>query len=131
MGYLGTSRGLADLYPTLHKPVWNPPDWLFAPVWTVLYVLIALAAWRVWRVEGKGLWLWWIGLGLNALWPWLFFAWGRLGLAALECGGLAAAILATMLVFRRSDRAAAWLLAPYLAWVLLATALSTAIWRMN
>lgn len=131
VGTVGTFRGLQGLYPALAKPPWNPPGWLFGPVWTVLYALMAVAAWRVWRAEGRGLWVWWTQLGFNALWPWLFFAWGRLGLAALECGLLAIVVLATLLVFRRSDRTAAWLLAPYLAWVLFATTLNVAIWRIN
>ena len=135
VGALGTQKGLDRLYPGLAKPAWNPPGWAFGPVWTALYALMAVAAWRVWRGEGPGrgpgLGLWGAGLVLNALWPWLFFAGGWLGLAAAECALLALSILATILFFRRSDRPAAWLLTPYLAWTLFATLLNVAIWRMN
>lgn len=131
IGMQGTLRGLQGLYLTLAKPSWNPPAWLFAPVWTVLYALIGIAAWRVWRVEGKGLWLWWVQLVLNGLWPWLFFGFGKLGWAFGEIVVLWFAILATALVFARKDRTAAWLLVPYLAWVAFATVLNFAIWRMN
>lgn len=131
VGTQGTLRGLTTLYPALAKPAWNPPGWLFAPVWTVLYALIGVAAWRVWRVEGKGLPLWWAQLILNALWPWLFFGFGKLAFAFGEVVLLGFAILATILAFARRDKTAAWLLGPYLVWVGYAAILNLAIWRMN
>ncbi len=132
VGTLGTLRGMASFYPALHKPAWTPPAPLFAPVWTVLYGLMGLAAWRVWRIEGRTpLALWWLQLALNALWPWLFFGFGRLGPAFGEILALWAAILATTVAFSRRDALAAWLLVPYLAWVGFAAVLNLAVWRMN
>ncbi len=134
VGTLGTLRGMEALYPSLHKPAWTPPAWLFAPVWTVLYALIGIAAWRVWRGEPPRrapLVLWWLQLLLNALWPWLFFGFGKLGLAFGEIVLLWLAILATVIAFSRKDARAAWLLFPYLAWVGFACVLNLAIWRMN
>jgi translocator protein len=134
IGTQGTLRGMENFYPSLAKPVWTPPAWLFSPVWTVLYALIGVAAWRVWRSENPrtaALTFWWIGLVLNTVWPWLFFAIGRLGLAFGESVALWISILATMLLFARIDRKAAWFLLPYLCWVGFATVLNLAIWRMN
>ena len=134
VGTLGTLRGMDALYPALRKPAWTPPAWIFAPVWTVLYALIGLAAWRVGRTDGPrraALSFWWLGLGLNAAWPWLFFAQGRLGLAFAEIVVLWLAILATVVLSARRDRLAPWLLLPYLAWVGFAAILNLAIWRMN
>ncbi len=88
----------------------------------------------MWRTEGKGkkgLWLWWLGLALNALWPWLFFGFGKLGLAFGEIIVLWFVIVATTVVFSKSDRKAAWALVPYLAWVGFASILNLAIWRSN
>ncbi len=136
-GFVGSQAVIRDggsLYATLRRPAWAPPAWLFAPVWTVLYALIGLAAWLVWRTEGrgkKGLWLWWLGLALNALWPWLFFGFGKLGLAFGEIVVLWLVILATTVAFSKSDRKAAWAFVPYLAWVGFASILNLAIWRMN
>ena len=131
VGAQGALKGVATTYLSLAKPAWSPPAWLFSPVWTVLYALMGVAAWRVWRAEGKGLWLWWVQLLLNALWPWLFFGLGKLGLAFGEVVALWLAILATVLAFARADRPAAWLLVPYLAWVGFAAILNLSIWRLN
>lgn len=134
IGVQGSLRGIAGLYMTLHKPTWTAPAWLFAPVWTVLYGLIGYSAWRVWRAEAPSrgaLTLWWLQLALNALWPWLFFASGRLGVACAECGLLWFSILATILALSRIDRRAAWVLLPYLLWVGYATLLNFSIWRLN
>lgn len=123
-------------YDALRKPPFQPPKWVFGPVWTVLYAAMAVAAWRVWRRAGwdgaRGpLTLFLVQLALNVAWSWLFFAWRRPDLASVEIVVLWLAILATLLAFLRVDRAAAWLLAPYLAWVTFATALTIALWRLN
>ena len=123
-------------YDALRKPPFQPPKSVFGPVWTVLYAAMGVAAWRVWRRAGWGgarrpLTLFLVQLALNVAWSWLFFAWRRPDLASVEIVVLWLAILATLLAFRRVDRPAAWLLAPYLAWVTFATALTIAIWRLN
>ena len=135
LGGLASARA-ADFYSTLDRPAWAPPSWLFGPVWTVLYILIAIAAWLVWRERGwqgarGALSLFLVQLALNALWTWIFFAW-RMGAVALaEIVVLALLIMATMAAFARVRTAAAVLLVPYLLWVLFATALTAAIWRAN
>ncbi|MDH3420105.1 MAG: tryptophan-rich sensory protein [Gammaproteobacteria bacterium] len=121
-------------YAALVKPAWTPPNWLFGPVWTVLYVLIALSAWLVWRAQPRlsvPLGLWFAQLGLNAIWSWLFFGLERPGLAAIDIVALLVAIIATAVAFARASRTAAFLLLPYALWVGFATALNIAIWRLN
>ena len=115
-------------YATLHKPSWNPPAWVFGPAWSLLYVLMAAAAWFVWREGGwetqrKAL--------LNALWTPLFFGMHRPGLALAEIIVLWLAIAATLASFWRVSKIAGVLLAPYLAWVSFAAVLNAAIWRLN
>lgn len=121
-------------YATLAKPVFTPPAAVFGPIWTMLYVLMAFAAWRAWRESSTG----WLVIGvfaaqlaLNALWSQLFFGWHRPDLALIEIGILWIAILLTIAVFRRADSLAAWLLAPYLAWVSFAAVLNAAILWLN
>lgn len=137
-GALGgiASVGAASFYAELSKPAWAPPGWLFGPVWTTLYVLMGIAAWLVWRESGwewgrGALTLFLVQLAGNALWTWLFFAWRQGGLALAEIVVLAALIIATMAAFARVRPLAAVLLAPYLAWVLFATALTASVWRRN
>lgn len=130
------SASAGSFYRELAQPVWAPPGWLFGPAWTVLYILMGVAAWMIWRERHRpgakaAITIYLAQLALNALWTWLFFAW-RLGAAAFaEIVLLWVLILATMLAFRRIRPAAAWLLAPYLAWVTFAAALCFTIWRMN
>ena len=121
-------------YAALAKPAWTPPNWLFGPVWTVLYALIAVSAWLVWRAQprlGVPLGLWFAQLGLNTIWSWLFFGLERPGLAAIDILVLLVAIIATAVAFARASRAAALLLVPYAFWVGFATVLNIAIWRLN
>lgn len=120
-------------YAQLVKPAFNPPGWVFGPVWTVLYVLIGIAGWRVWRRDRAG-WpmkLWWLQLALNFLWSPVFFAAHRIGLALVVVLLLLAAIVAFMVASWRQDRAAAWLFAPYALWVAFASVLNASIWALN
>lgn len=123
-------------YAGLVKPAWNPPGWLFGPVWTLLYAMMAVAAWLVWREGGwktrkRELGLYLLQWALNALWTPLFFGMHRPGLAFVEIIVLGLTLLATMMAFWRVRRAAALLLAPYALWVAFAAALNFAIWRLN
>ncbi|MCI4062328.1 tryptophan-rich sensory protein [Micromonospora sp. R77] len=131
-GGLGV-RGTSQEYASLNQPSWAPPSWLFGPVWTVLYALIAVAGWLVWRRVGFGpaLWAWVVQLVLNAIWTPLFFGAGQYGLAFAEIVLMWLAIGVTVVLFRRVSRPAAALMLPYWAWVTFAAALNLAIWRLN
>jgi len=131
-----TATSVHGWYQGLAKPAFNPPDWLFAPVWGVLYALIALAGWRLWRRRElpnarAALQLYAVQLALNLCWSMLFFGARLPGAALAEILTLLAAIGATMRLAARVERAAAWLLAPYAAWVAYAAVLNAAIWRLN
>jgi tryptophan-rich sensory protein len=130
------SSDAGAFYGQLARPSWAPPGWLFAPVWTVLYLLMGTAAWLVWRVHGfkvakTALTLFIIQLGANALWTWLFFVWHQGALAFAEILLLWCLIAATAILFRRLNAVAAALLLPYLAWVTFASALTFATWQLN
>lgn len=132
----GGQFGPGEWYAALHKPAWNPPNWIFGPVWTALYTMMGVAAWLVWRRGGWGaqampLALFLVQLVLNAAWSWLFFGLHRPGLAFAEIVLLWLAILATALAFRPVSAAAFWLLVPYLAWVTFAAVLNFTLWRLN
>lgn len=120
-------------YASLQKPSFNPPAWIFGPAWTLLYILMAVAAWRVFRVAGWGpaIGLWLIQLAVNASWSPLFFGMHRIDLALLTIIALDILVIATIAVFFRKDRIAAWLMLPYLAWIAFATTLNAAIWQLN
>jgi tryptophan-rich sensory protein len=123
-------------YEQLRKPWFNPPAWVFGPVWTVLYACMGVAAWRVWRARGLrgaagALGLFLVQLALNAAWTPIFFGLRRPGLALAEIVAMWAAIAATTWRFFRTEAAAGWLMAPYLAWVTFAVVLNLAIWRLN
>jgi tryptophan-rich sensory protein len=131
-----TAASVRDWYPTISKPAWTPPSWVFAPVWTLLFVLMAVSAWVVWdragiRAARWGLGLFLVQLVLNASWSGLFFALRRPDLAFVEIIVLWVAIAATLVSFGRHSRPAAALLVPYLLWVTYAAALNGAIWWMN
>ncbi|MFO0071316.1 MAG: TspO/MBR family protein [Gemmatimonas sp.] len=135
-GAAGASRSSAAFYAILDKPVWAPPAWLFGPVWSLLYLLMAVAAWRVWRASGlagarAAMALYLVQLALNALWTWLFFVWRDGPWATAEVLALWGCIVATLIAFRRHDTTAGYLLAPYLAWVSFATALTVSVWLRN
>ncbi|MEU8379489.1 TspO/MBR family protein [Streptosporangium sp. NPDC048865] len=120
-------------YLSLERPPWAPPQWLFGPAWTVLYVMIALSGWLAWSAGGltPALGVYAVQLVLNAAWTPLFFGAGRYGLAFAEIVVLWLTILLTIVLFRRISRPAAWLLVPYLLWVTYAAALNFAIWQLN
>lgn len=120
-------------YAALDKPSFNPPGWVFGPAWTLLYILIAIAGWRLWRqgIRGLPMALWWAQLALNFLWSPLFFSAHRVDLAFLVVVLLLITIIAFILVTWRQDRPAALLFLPYAAWVAFATLLNGAIWRLN
>ncbi len=125
-----------EWYAALRKPAWNPPAWIFGPVWTALYTMMAVSAWLVWKRGGFKAQRWPLGvflvqLVLNALWSPLFFGLHRMGIAFLAIIVLWFAILLTMEHFHRVSRPAAWLLAPYLAWVGFATVLNGTLWWLN
>ena len=123
-------------YEALAKPSWRPPNWLFPPAWAVLYILMAVAAWLVWREAGfagapLALTLWFAQLVLNAAWSWIFFGLKRMDLAFAELSVLWLAILATILAFVPHSTTAAWMMLPYLAWVSFAGFLNLTMWRLN
>jgi translocator protein len=138
VGSLFTSAGLEVWYRSLDKPTWTPPDAVFGPVWTVLYVLMAAAMWLVWvrRDEASSgrsasaVTLFTAQLALNASWSGVFFGMREIGWGLVVIVVLWFTIVATIAVFRNIDRGAALLLAPYLAWVTFAGALNAAIWRL-
>jgi benzodiazapine receptor len=134
-GSIANSYGLAAWYPALNKPSFNPPNWLFAPVWTVLYVMIAVAGARLVlspaREKEPAISLYFAQLGLNAAWSWVFFYGQAIGAAAVVIGVLWLAILATIWLAWTKDRMASLLLIPYLVWVSFAAVLNIAIWRLN
>jgi tryptophan-rich sensory protein len=132
-GGMVTAPALRPWYESLAKPPWNPPGWVFGPVWAILYPVVAIAGWTIWR-EGRSrvaVLLFLLQLAMNAAWPWLFFGLRRLDWALVEIVALVAAILVTIVVFYRLRRRAAFLLVPYLAWVVFAAALNLALWQLN
>ena len=134
--YINSSFPVDDWYDELTKPAWNPPNWLFGPVWGVLYLLMAIAAWLLWRKSGLAgaavpLGLFVLQLALNAAWSWLFFGRHQLGLAFIEILVLWGAILATIIGFWRLNPISGILLVPYLLWVTFASVLNFTLWRLN
>jgi len=125
-----------SFYVELTQPAWAPPGWLFGPVWTVLYGMMAVAAWLVWRRGGfkanqVALVIFLVQLVLNALWSWVFFAW-QMGAASLfNIVMLWGLILAAIWAFKPSSSWAAWLMVPYLLWVSFATVLNYTMWQLN
>ena len=123
-------------YAQLTQPSWAPPGWVFGPVWTTLFAMMAIAAWLVWRSGGfssnrTALSLFLLQLVVNALWSWLFFAWHRGGLAFADIILLWILIVATIVTFWRVRPLAGMLLIPYLLWVSFAGGLNYAVWQLN
>jgi tryptophan-rich sensory protein len=136
VGSYFTRPAIPFWYESLRKPAWTPPNWLFGPAWTLLYLAMAAAAWLVWRRAGFGgarlaLSLFLAQLVLNALWSYVFFGRRELGAALFEIILLWAAVFATMLAFWRVSPPAAWLIWPYLLWLTYAGFLNLSIWRLN
>lgn len=137
LGQLATYPNLASWYAGLVKPSFNPPNWIFAPVWTTLYVLMAYAVWRILKVADRGaerriaLAFFFVQLALNALWSWLFFGLNNPLAGLLNIVPQFLLILATIDRFRRLDIVAALCLVPLAAWVAFASLLNFEIWRLN
>ncbi len=136
LGGFATSSEISGWYRTIEKPSWNPPDYIFGPVWTTLYILMAVAAWLVWKPGGfiaaaVPLTLFGLQLVLNVLWSWVFFGMHQPGYAFAEIIVLWLAIAATTWAFAGRSKIAAGLLLPYLAWVSFASVLNFTIWRLN
>lgn len=137
--FLAASTGAAfrpdAWYHALAKPAWRPPDWLFAPVWTVLYILIATSGWHVWRSGHPdtipALAAFALNLALNAAWSPIFFGLRRIDLALVEIVALWGSTLALVILFTGVSSTAGALMAPYLVWVSFAAVLNAQIWRMN
>lgn len=132
----GVAATAPDFYEQLARPAWAPPGWLFGPVWGVLYLLMGIAAWLVWRARGlrgatAAFVLFFAQLVANALWTWFFFAWRQGALAFADIVLLWVLILCTTIAFWRVRPLAGVLLLPYLAWVSFAAALTWAIWQGN
>ena len=137
IGALFTARSVQTWYTTLQKPSFNPPSWLFGPVWTVLYLLMGIAAYLVWAkgwtVPGvkTALFVFALQLVLNSLWSILFFGVRQPGWAFMEIVVLWAAIVVTIVLFWKISRTAAFLLVPYILWVSFAAVLNYSLWRLN
>ncbi|HEO8481761.1 TPA: tryptophan-rich sensory protein [Stenotrophomonas maltophilia] len=130
------STSAASFYATLALPAWAPPASVFGPVWSLLYAMMAIAAWLVWRERGwrnaqPALVLYLVQLAVNALWSWLFFGWKLGALAFVDILILIALVCATIVAFARLHRGAAVMLLPYLAWISFASALNFTVWRTN
>ncbi|MEM9291048.1 MAG: TspO/MBR family protein [Acidobacteriota bacterium] len=134
-GASGAAFQPGEWYDGLSKPSWNPPSWVFGPVWSVLYVMIAISGWRLWRHREQGtqkaLIFWGVNIVLNALWSWLYFGLRRPDLAFAEIVFIWLTIVATIAFAWRPDRSAGLLLVPYLLWVSFAAALNFTLWQMN
>lgn len=138
LGVMSGETGNSAWYQALNKPPFNPPPWVFAPAWITLYTVMAIAAWRVWRTDKatapgrrNALGLFALQLVLNGAWTPVFFGAHEPGWALLVICALLVTLLVTTRSFARIDRAAAWLMAPYIAWVAFATLLNASIWVLN
>ncbi|MEM6581988.1 MAG: TspO/MBR family protein [Pseudomonadota bacterium] len=125
-----------SFYQQLTQPAWAPPGWVFGPVWTVLFACMAIAVWLVWRNGGfqdnrSAITVFFIQLGFNALWSWLFFAWNLGMMAFIEVLILWLLIFATLVLFWHKSKLAGALFVPYLLWVSFAAALNYSLWQLN
>jgi translocator protein len=132
------SPGIAPVewYESIVKPSWNPPNWLFGPVWSALYTMMGIAAWIVWKDYGfsgakKAITLFLIQLILNGLWSQIFFGMQEIGWAFIEILFLLTAIIATTILFFEKNKIAGWFMVPYLLWVSFASVLNGTIWWLN
>jgi translocator protein len=141
VGYLSsivTQTSINTWYPTLEKPIFNPPNWVFAPVWTILFILMGFSGGLIWNklstnneLVKKGMLLFTVQLALNALWSYLFFGLSNLLLASIEILLLLLLIIETYLVFKKIDKTAGLMLIPYIAWVSFAAILTISIYILN
>jgi translocator protein len=134
IGSVLTQPALKDWYVGLAKPAWTPPNWLFGPVWTILYIAMAFAAWLIWQrtnLTAVPMQLFLVQLLLNVAWSAVFFTLRSPGAAFVEIVFMWGAILITTIAFLRIVPLAGWLMIPYLAWVTFAAGLNFAIWRLN
>lgn len=132
----GAKWGPDEWYATIAKPSWIPPNWAFAPAWTVFYTLLAISGWLVWREAGfsgagVALALYFSHIVFNAVWSPLFFGMHRVGLALVDAGLMWVSLVATIIAFAQVDATATWLLVVYLGWVTFAFFLNLAVLRLN
>lgn len=132
-----TVTGVESWYQTIQKPSWNPPNWVFGPVWTTLYIMMGIALWLVWKEDTSrelkmiAAILFGVQFILNFFWSFIFFKLEQPGFAFLEILFMWVAILATIFAFAQVNKTAAWLLVPYISWVSFAAILNFTIWRLN
>lgn len=132
-----TVTGVDSWYQTIHKPSWNPPNWVFGPVWTTLYVMMGIALYLIWKsgaaasLKKTAIILFTIQLTLNFFWSFIFFDQRQIGWAFVEIIAMLLMILLTIFAFARVSKAAAWLMVPYISWVSFASILNYSIWRLN
>jgi len=135
IGAVFTTPSITGWYAGIVKPVLNPPAWIFRPVWITLYFLMGISLWLIWKSDskekGRAIWLFAIQLALNAIWSPIFFGAQSIGNALAIIVLLWAAIVLTILIFKKISKTAAWLLAPYILWVSFAAYLNYAIWALN
>jgi len=132
-----TISGVGSWYQTIQKPSWNPPNWIFGPVWTTLYILMGVSLFLIWKSQENkdarqtAVILFSIQLILNFFWSFIFFNQHQVGLALIEIIAMWIAILFTIFAFAKINNTAAWLLVPYISWVSFATILNYTIWKLN
>lgn len=133
MATTGAAFKPGDWYKTLQKPSWNPPDWVFPVVWSLLYLMIAAAGWLVWEIAGwtSAMVIWGVQVIFNGAWSWLFFGRRRMDLALVDVTLLWLSIVAFIFLAWPISSLAALLFVPYLVWVTIAAALNLTVWRMN
>ena len=140
IGFLGSTFTMGSVktwYTTINKPSFNPPNWLFAPVWTTLYILMGIASFRVWQKRKTNEWFHWaviiyiLQLAFNLMWSYIFFELHQLGVALIEIGFLLLLIIINAFIFYRFDKTAGWLFLPYFLWVIFATYLTYSIFMLN
>jgi len=131
-----TASGVNEWYTTLNRPSFNPPNWLFGPVWTTLYILMGISLYLVWKqpasdTRNSAIWIFALQLTLNFFWSIIFFYWHQIGIALIEIIVLWGLILLMIYRFYHINPTAAWLNIPYLLWVSFATVLNAAYWKLN
>jgi tryptophan-rich sensory protein len=132
-----TISGVSSWYQTINKPSWNPPSWIFGPVWTTLYIMMGISLFLVWKSDSAGMLkkiaiaLFAAQLILNFFWSFIFFNQRQIGWALVEIVVMWVVILLTIFAFARVNKTAAWLMVPYVSWVSFATILNYTIWKLN